>query len=278
MRNQRLRPDPPGSAPSSRTPNAATTKAKALAATAAALLLWASAFAAIRLALRSYGPAELALLRFAVASMVFGGCAMTVRPRLRLPERRAWTAMLGLGLLGLVIYHLALNAGERTTTAGSASLLVATAPLFTAVFAVWLDGQRLHGRQVLGLGVGFAGAALLAASGPGGLRLDVGAMLVLVAAASEAAYFVLQQRYLAVYRPLVVAASTTWAATALLLPAAPAALRSSSAGRRRRRLRRWSSWGCSRPLAPILHGAMRWHGSRRCTPPVRCTCCQSWRS
>ncbi len=46
---------------------------------------------------------------------------------------------------------------------------------------------------------------------------------MLVAAASEAAYFVLQQRYLAVYRPLVVAASTTWAATALLLPAAPAA-------------------------------------------------------
>src|SRR6266540_1101570 len=263
MRNQRLRPDPPGSAPSSRTPNAATTKAKALAATAAALLLWASAFAAIRLALRSYGPAELALLRFAVASMVFGGCAMTVRPRLRLPERRAWTAMLGLGLLGLVIYHRALNAGERTTTAGSASLLVA---------------QRLHGRQVLGLGVGFAGAALLAASGPGGLRLDVGAMLVLVAAASEAAYFVLQQRYLAVYRPLVVAASTTWATTALLLPAAPAAAVQLGRAAPQATAAMVFLGVFPRPLAPILHGAMRWHGSRRCTPPVRCTCCQSWRS
>ncbi|HEX32744.1 MAG TPA: hypothetical protein ENF88_03510 [Candidatus Acetothermia bacterium] len=49
-----------------------TTDGRTLAALAVALVLWASAFAAIRAALVSYGPGELALLRFLTASIVLG--------------------------------------------------------------------------------------------------------------------------------------------------------------------------------------------------------------
>jgi len=56
------------------------------------ILTFASAFVAIRAGLRAYAPAELAALRFAAASLLFGGIAI-FRP-VRLPMARDWLRMI----------------------------------------------------------------------------------------------------------------------------------------------------------------------------------------
>ena len=59
---------------------------RTLVALAAALILWASAFAGIRAGLLAYPPAHLAILRFLVASLVLGiyaGIAHFRRPAMR---------------------------------------------------------------------------------------------------------------------------------------------------------------------------------------------------
>jgi drug/metabolite transporter (DMT)-like permease len=123
-----------------------------------------------------------------------------------------------------VVYHVALNAGERTTSSGSASLLIATVPLFTALFATRATGECQRTAQLVGLGVGFAGAAVVALGEHGGLRVDRGALLVLVAAAATAAYFAWQKPYLDRCEPAALLAVTLWIATAMLLPWLPATL------------------------------------------------------
>jgi drug/metabolite transporter (DMT)-like permease len=140
----------------------------------------------------------------------------------RLPAAREWPGIAGLAVVGLVVYHLALNTGERTTTAGSASLLIATVPLFTALFAMPVTGERQHPAQLVGLGVGFAGAAVIALGERGGLRADRGALLVLLAAAATAAYFAWQKPYLRRCQPAALLAVTIWIATVVLLPWLPA--------------------------------------------------------
>ena len=102
-------------------------------AIAGTLMLWASAFAGIRAGLRSYGPGELALLRFLTASGVL--LIYAVFTRMPLPDRRDLPTIAAAGFLGITVYHAALNFGEQTVTAGAAALIIAIAPVFTALLS-----------------------------------------------------------------------------------------------------------------------------------------------
>ena len=154
------------------------TKSATLAA-AGTVLLWASAFPAITVAVRGLGPAGLAVARLAVASAVLALAAPLMgvrRPRL------ADLPLIALcGLAGMTGYQLLLNAGERVVSAGTASLLVATAPVYASLLAVAFLGERSTRRRWAGSAVALAGTALIAASH--GLGFGVSALVVLAAAA-----------------------------------------------------------------------------------------------
>lgn len=189
--------------------------ARTLVAASVTLLLWASAFAGIRAGLRAYSPPHLALLRFLVASAVLSVYALATR--MQLPAWRDLPAVLLMGFLGITVYHIALNYGEVTVTAGAASLLIASAPTFTALLATAFLGERLKTWGWVGIGVSFVGVALITLGEREGVQFDWGALLILLAAASTSLYFILQKRYLGRYNALQLAAYSIWAGTALML-------------------------------------------------------------
>ena len=194
-----------------------------LAALGLTILLWASAFAGIRAGLEFYGPGQVALLRFLVASVVLALYAAL--RRMRMPEKRDLPAVVLSGLLAFAVYHVALNYGEVTVSAGSASLLVATAPIFTTLFATTFLKESIGRAGLLGMGVSFSGAALISASEGGGFSLDPGALFVLLAAVSTAAAFVASKPYLAKYTALEFTTYAIWAGTLftlVYLPSLPA--------------------------------------------------------
>src|SRR6202012_222488 len=75
----------------------------------------------------------------------------------RRPRARALPLIALCGLAGMTAYQLLLNQGERVVPAGTASLLVATAPGYANLFAIWFLGEGAAplpppvGRQRLGL-------------------------------------------------------------------------------------------------------------------------------
>ena len=99
------------------------------------LAVFASAFVGIRFAVRAYPPGALALLRFGTASIALAAVLIVLRRRLPLPAARDLPGLAASGLFGVTLYHLALNAGERTVTAAVASLVVNTTPIFAAILA-----------------------------------------------------------------------------------------------------------------------------------------------
>ncbi|MGA8539491.1 MAG: DMT family transporter [Terriglobales bacterium] len=189
---------------------------RTLAAVAFALVVWASAFAGIRAGLRAYSPANLANLRFLVASLVlaiYAGVAHFRRPELRDIPGLALT-----GGIGITFYNLALNYGETRVTAGAASLLIASVPIWTALAARFWLHEKLTATGWIGVFVSFAGVALIASGEGEGVRLSPQALIILAAAITSAGYMILQKHYLGRYSPLEFTAYSIWFGTALMLP------------------------------------------------------------
>jgi drug/metabolite transporter (DMT)-like permease len=190
------------------------------------LLFWASSFAGIRAGLKAYGPGHLVLLRFIISSAVMAVYALLTR--MRMPEKRDFPAILILGLFGMTGYHVPIVFGEVTVTAGAASLLIASGPIFTALLAVLFLGERLRVWGWLGIGVSFFGVFLIARGEGGSLRFEPGALLILFSALSTSLYFVFQKPYLKKYKPIEFTAYSIWGGTFFMLPFLPGLSRSVS--------------------------------------------------
>jgi drug/metabolite transporter (DMT)-like permease len=194
---------------------------KANLALAATVLLWASAFPAIRAALPGYGVAGLSFVRLAVASAALAVAAplLGVRP----PRPRDLPLVALCGATGMSAYQLLLNWGEVYVPAGTASLLIAVAPVFSVLLAVAFLHERLTAARVAGSLVALTGSAVIALAG-GRSGYPAGAWVVLVAAVAQGAYHCATKPLLRRYTGLEVACYAMWAGTLLLLPLAPHAL------------------------------------------------------
>ncbi|MFD8196738.1 DMT family transporter [Streptomyces wuyuanensis] len=169
-----------------------STQWRAFAAAGTTVVLWASAFVSIRRAGAEYSPGALALGRLVAGAVVLGLiCAIR---RERLPPRPAWPGIAVSGLLWFGVYMVALNWGEQKVDAGTAALVVNVGPLVMALLAGWLLGEGLPRRLLAGMGVSFAGAAVvgLSMSGEGSASV-LGVLLCLLAAVSYAAGVVAQK-------------------------------------------------------------------------------------
>jgi drug/metabolite transporter (DMT)-like permease len=194
-------------------------------ALATTLLLWASAFVGIRYAVREYNAGGLALLRNSITAFAMLCIALVSRQQtLKPPRLRDLGMLFAAGAIGIALYQVALISGERSVDAGTASLIINTSPIFTALFALAALGEHPGLRGWAGLLLGFVGAALLITGGHGGASLERGALFVLLASVGQAASFVIQKPLLARFGPFMV---TAWAAlfgVLCLLPYAPAML------------------------------------------------------
>lgn len=179
------------------------------------VLLWGAGFAAIRSALTAFQPADLAAMRYLIASLAFAAYAVVARPRIPAP---ADLLRLGLaGASGIAAYSVFLNLGEQSVNAGTASFLMSTTPIFTAGFGLVFLGEKQRGWGWIGMTVSLAGIAILALSGAG-LRVNIGAVYVLLAAVSTALLFILQKPVMLRHGPLAVTSWVMWTGTVPLLP------------------------------------------------------------
>ncbi len=166
--------------------------------------------------LHGYSPAHLVLFRYLTASALF--LILAIAGKVRIPERRDLIKILLTGFLAITVYQLLLNIGEGTVSAGVASMLINSAPIWTAFMAhLWLN-ERLRPRQWAGILVGFSGIVLIAL-GQHGIRQTVwGTCLIVLAALAHSTGFILQKPLLERYRPLEFVAYEFWAGTLFLLP------------------------------------------------------------
>lgn len=177
---------------------------RAAIAIAITVVGWASAFPAIRAGLHAFGPLELGALRFAIAA-VPAAIWLAVR-RSALPKRsETWRFVFG-GVVFVALYTALLNMGEQTVSAGAASFIINVSPIFTAIMAMALLGERFSGWAWFGTFVSFSGIGIIALGEGKGPSFDAGALLILGAAVCTAVTTIVQKPLFADHDPLSVAA------------------------------------------------------------------------
>jgi drug/metabolite transporter (DMT)-like permease len=175
-------------------------------------VLWASAFAGIKVGLESLSPGHLTLLRHIVASLCFVPFLFFTKSKL-FPKWRDVPFFFLIGFLGYSVYHTALNYGELNVSAGTASLIIATAPAFTAIVASFLLKDKLPVLGWVGIFVSLAGVVLIVLGDNPDIGFNVYALLILLSALTAAFYSTLQRPLFKIYTPVEVTAFATWAGT-----------------------------------------------------------------
>lgn len=180
-----------------------------------ALFFWASAFVTIRSSLESYSPEAMALLRFLVASVVL--LIFSFFKKLKRPELKDMPMFILGGLAGITIYHVALNIGEQTVTAATASFIIGGIPIFTGILSIFFLNEFLKKWGWIGIFISFVGIGIISFSEGEFGKFNWGTLLVALAAIVAAIYTIIQKKLLVKYRPLEVSIYTIWIGTILML-------------------------------------------------------------
>ena len=184
------------------------------------MVLWGSAFVAIRDAGQSLSPGSVALGRLLVSMVVLGIAAAIWREPL--PGRRDLLAIAAFGVLWLGVYSFTLNAAERRVDAGTAAMLINVGPILIAILAGIFLEEGFPRWLFAGCAVAFAGCVLIGLGNTqSGARAGLGIILLLVAATAYATAAVIQKPVLARVSPLQVTWLGCAAAAVVCLPFAP---------------------------------------------------------
>lgn len=179
-----------------RTPAAAPPTWLPVTAVAVTLLLWASAFVAIRYLGDDFSPGALSLGRLLVGATALGVVALGRGvPR---PGRRDLASIVVIGLLWFGVYNVALNEGERRVDAGTAAMLIQVSPVLIALLAALFLSERFTVFLGAGLALAFAGVALIGMSTSPGSNHDVlGVLLCVLSAVVYSISVILQKPLMA---------------------------------------------------------------------------------
>lgn len=157
------------------------------------VLIWGTTFIATKVLLEDFQPVEILFFRF-----LLGYAALWLvfpHPLRKTTARQEWI-FAGAGLCGICLYYLLENIALTYTMASNVGVIVAVAPLFTALLAaLFLRGEeRLPANFFIGFLVAMAGVCLISFNGTSFSLNPRGDLLALLAALVWGFYSILTRK------------------------------------------------------------------------------------
>jgi drug/metabolite transporter (DMT)-like permease len=191
---------------------------------------WGASYLFIELGLEDLSPPMIVFARTALAALVLLPIALRMRALSGLRGRFGTLALLA--LIQVAAPFMLISVGQQEIASSLAGILVASAPIFTALLAVWVDHEeRSHGLALVGVLTGMAGVALLlGVDTGGGTAAVIGGVLVLLASLGYAIGALMLKRRLTGPQPLGLVTVTMALSALFTLPAAALTLPDSLPG------------------------------------------------
>ncbi len=185
--------------------------------------IWGGSFIFIRVLAPTLGPILTAATRVLIAGIVLViYCRAT---GFSADLRRYWRQYVVIGVVNSTLPFVLYAFAALHIPASYSVILNSTTPLFTALLAVPLLGERLTGAKIVGLLAGAAGVALVSRAGPVAPDLSFGAAVAACLAATlcYAVSSIYMKKHAVGAKPLAIAGWSQVFAGLVLLPVVPLA-------------------------------------------------------
>lgn len=223
------------------------------------IIFWAFAFPLIKLALTELTPINLTILRLFIVCAVFLLVFMIAPQRFTPLQRKDLLPLFLLGFLGLVVYHLGLNYGEQYISPSAASLIIATIPVFTIIFASIILKEKITLTIAAGILLALIGVIIISLTNTPGNPFEIqylsAAVAVLISALVGAGYTIAGKKLLQRYSALSLTVYAFLFGSLGLLPFLSPSLLTEAAALS------WRGWGAVLFLAllPTVIGYVIWY-------------------
>lgn len=183
-------------------------------------LFWGANISVIKVALRDFNAVVFNCLRFSIASvtMLFLYRDVLKNP----PERAALWRLFILGVLGNTCYQFLFIYGVKFSYVSNVSILLGTAPIFTAALSKWLKIEEVKGRLWLGIFLSFSGIVCIVAGSRdfrlGNFSTNLGDLFVVLASLTWSLYTAFSKKLVAAYSSRHYVLYTVLFGTLLIVP------------------------------------------------------------
>jgi len=177
------------------------------------IILFALTFVLTRMSLRYFSAFSLSFLRFFIASCTL--IPMVIFKKMQLPKREDIKWFLASGASGFSLYMIAFNVGSKTVSATTTSVIIATVPVITAIFARVFYKEKLKAFQWAAIAVEFSGVVVITIL-KGGFSVNIGILWLLAAVALYSVYNLLQRKLTQTYSALQITSYSIFVGTIIM--------------------------------------------------------------
>ena len=168
-------------------------------------LIWALNFTVVKSALAEIDPLSFNGLRFIFAAAVVW-VVLLYRNQLFTIPREDWLPLLGMGILGNLIYQGLFIIGIDYTDAANAAVMLGTLPIWVALFSHFFNLEQMNALKALGVLFAFGGIIFIVSGGkePFSFASDtfLGDLTIIAAAVVWGGYTLLSKSFLDRYTPI----------------------------------------------------------------------------
>lgn len=168
-------------------------------------IIWALNFSVIKSSLTEIDPLSFNGLRFIFAAAIIWVALLWKRQRLSIP-RKDWLPLLGMGLLGNLVYQGLFIIGIDYTQAANAAVMLGTIPIWVALFSHLFSLERMNMYKTAGVVFAFAGIFFIIKGGREGFSMDsdtfIGDIIILLSAVVWGGFTILSKPFLSRYTPI----------------------------------------------------------------------------
>ena len=165
-------------------------------------IIWALNFSVVKVSLQEIDSLSFNALRYILAA---GLLAYTARARgysLKVDREDFWP-LVGIALVGNVLYQLFFIIGVDYTYSANAAVILGTIPVWVALLSHLFTDEKLTRYKSIGIGLAFTGIVLIVTGSKAGISIAsktfLGDVIILCAAISWGVYTILAKRFLTKY-------------------------------------------------------------------------------
>ncbi len=180
-------------------------------------IIWGITYTVLKIALNFLNPFQVAFLRFLIASILFVPFIFINREKY---TKRDILVLIVLGATGVFLYQTLFIYGESGISAGAASFIVSTEPIFIYILSLVLRDEKLRLYPVLGIIISTVGLLILIQPSDVGYNKGLFILLIIFAAVSWGVYTIAGKGILRRHNSFQVTAISSVFGTLMLFPLA----------------------------------------------------------